>query len=78
MKPFSLCNVSIIVLLLQYLLKQPVIFVADAKQATGLSYKAANNLVADFEKSGILKEMTGQSRNRFFVFDQYLGLFRQD
>jgi len=64
--------------LLQYLLKQPVIFVEDAKRVTGLSYKAANNLVADFERSDILREMTGQSRNRFFVFDQYLGLFRQD
>ncbi|MGK6350675.1 Fic family protein [Parapedobacter sp. DT-150] len=64
--------------LLQYLFKQPIVFVEDAKQATGLSYKAANNLIADFESSGILKETTGQSRNRSFVFDKYLDLFRKD
>jgi Fic family protein len=62
-------------LLLQALLKKPVVNVLQAKKITGLSYKAANDLIADFMKEGILKEMTGQSRNRVFVFDQYLKLF---
>ena len=39
------------------------------------SYKAANDLVLDFVNEGILKEMTGRSRNRVFVFEQYLNLF---
>jgi Fic family protein len=63
-------------LLLQALLKKPVINVLQAKKITGLSYKAANNLINDFVQSGILKEMTGQSRNRVFVFHQYLSLFQ--
>lgn len=62
-------------LLLQALLKKPVINVLQAKTISGLSYKAANNLVTDFVRAGILKEMTGQSRNRIFVFEQYLNLF---
>ncbi len=62
-------------LLLQALLKKPVINVLQAKNITGLSYKAANSLIADFAGAGILKEMTGQSRNRVFVFEQYLNLF---
>jgi len=62
-------------LLLQALLKKPVINVLQAKNITGLSYKAANNLITDFVGAGILKEMTGQSRNRVFVFEQYLNLF---
>jgi Fic family protein len=62
-------------LLLQALLKKPVVNVIQAKKITGLSYKAANDLITDFMKEGILKEMTGQSRNRIFVFDQYLKLF---
>ncbi len=61
--------------LLQALLKKPVINVLQAKSITGLSYKAANNLITDFVRSGILKEMTGQNRNRVFVFEQYLNLF---
>ncbi|WP_235941557.1 Fic family protein [Cyclobacterium roseum] len=62
-------------ILLQNLLKKPVIHVNDVKNATGLSFKAANDLVADFIKVGILKEMTGQQRNRIFVFESYLNLF---
>lgn len=62
--------------LLQHLLKQPIVSVDDAKNATGLSYKAANDLITDFENTGILKEITGQTRNRLFVFEKYLALFR--
>jgi hypothetical protein len=32
-------------------------------------------LVKDFIDVGFLKEMTGQSRNRLFVFENYLNLF---
>lgn len=63
-------------LLLQALLKKPVINVMQAKDITGLSYKAANNLITNFVEAGTLKEMTGQSRNRVFVFEQYLNLFK--
>lgn len=61
--------------LLQAILKKPVINVLQARSITGLSYKAANNLITDFVSAGILKEMTGQNRNRVFVFEQYLNLF---
>jgi len=62
-------------ILLNNLLKKPVIHVNQVKEVTGLSYKAANNLVSDFIKVGILKEMTGQQRNRVFVFEAYIKLF---
>jgi len=62
-------------LLLHSLLKKPVIHVNQVKEVTGLSYKAANDLVSDFIRVGILKEMTGQQRNRVFVFEAYLKLF---
>lgn len=61
--------------LLQNLLRRPVIHVNQVKEVTGLSYKAANDLVSDFLKVGILKEMTGQQRNRVFVFESYINLF---
>jgi Fic family protein len=62
-------------LLLQHLFKKPVIHVNQAKEITNSTYKTANELVDDFVKAGILKEMTGQIRNRVFVFDEYLKLF---
>jgi hypothetical protein len=45
------------------------------KEVTRSSYKSANDLVSDFVNVGILKEMTGQNRNRIFGFDQYLKMF---
>ncbi|MDP5172539.1 MAG: Fic family protein [Bacteroidia bacterium] len=63
-------------LLLQHLLKNPVIHVKQAQNLLEVSYKSANDLITDFVQVGILKEATGQSRNRVFLFDQYLNLFR--
>lgn len=62
-------------ILLQYLFKKPVIHVNQVKDATNCTYKTANDLVAEFVNAGILKEMTGQSRNRVFIFDEYIKLF---
>ena len=61
--------------LLQLLLRKPIVNVNQVKDITDLSYKAANNLVFDFIEKGILKEVTGQTRNRLFLFDKYLKLF---
>jgi Fic family protein len=62
-------------LLLQFLFKKPIVHVNQVKEITKCSYKSANDLVSDFVNAGILKEMTGQNRNRIFVFDQYLKMF---
>lgn len=62
-------------ILLQHLFKKPVMHVNQVKDITNSSYKTANDLVTEFVKFGILIEMTGQSRNRVFVFEEYLNLF---
>jgi Fic family protein len=62
-------------LILQQLFKKPIIHVREVQEITKTSFKAANDLVGDFVKADILKEMTGQSRNRVFVFEEYLQLF---
>lgn len=61
--------------LLNYLFQHPIVDVREVQEVTKLSYKAANDLVADFIKAKIVKETTGQSRNRLFSFDEYLKLF---
>lgn len=63
-------------ILLQILLKNPIIHVKQAQKLLEVTYKSANDLIADFVRAGILKEVTGQSRNRVFIFDDYLKLFR--
>ena len=36
----------------------------------------ANRLIADFQKLGILEELTGYKRNRIYAFAKYIKLFR--
>jgi Fic family protein len=62
-------------ILLQHLFKKPVVHVNQVKDITNSTYKTANDLVTEFVSVGILKEMTGQSRNRVFMFDEYIKLF---
>lgn len=62
--------------LLNELFRKPVIHVKQAQNLLNVSYKAANDLISEFVQNGILKEMTGQSRNRVFIFDDYLKMFR--
>lgn len=61
--------------LLHALLQHPVTTVEQARQHTDLSYKAANDLIGQMLQDGILKELTGQSRNRIFIFEKYLNAF---
>ena len=62
--------------LLHALFSKPVVTTKDAQNITGLSPKAANDLVQAFLTAGILKETTGYQRNRVFSFEDYLRLFR--
>jgi len=62
--------------LLVYLFSDPVINIKDVEKALSVQYVAANNLVQDFMNLGILKEKTGYSRNRIFIMNDYIKLFR--
>ncbi|QES90214.1 Fic family protein [Rhizosphaericola mali] len=61
--------------LLNELFIHPIITVEEAKKITQLSYKATNDLITVMIQHSILREITGQSRNRIFVFDAYLTAF---
>ena len=61
--------------LLTHLFSQPVVRVQDVEILLSTSKKTAGELVAALVGLGILVEMTGQRRNRLFVFDEYLKLF---
>lgn len=61
--------------LLQKLFKKPVVTIKDVEALTGLSNKAAAELVKAFEEQKILVELTGYKRNRVFLFSDYMKLF---
>ncbi|MBD3370108.1 Fic family protein [Candidatus Fermentibacteria bacterium] len=60
---------------LESLYSSPIVSVKDVRKITGTSYPAANNLVARLADMGILFEFTGQSRNRRFMYLDYVNLF---
>lgn len=65
------------VLLLQRLFERPTITVNQTKELLQVSFKSANDLINEFVRVGILKEITGQNRNRVFVFAEFLALFQE-
>jgi Fic family protein len=59
------------------LFKHPVVQVKDVAKALDLSPKAAGDLINKFIELKILKEITGNRRNRFFGFWEYFSLFEK-
>ena len=60
---------------LEHLYKQPIISVSNVQGLIGTTYVAANGLVARMVENGILREYTGQARNRRFMYQSYVDLF---
>lgn len=58
-----------------HLFTKPLVTIKDVQTMTGLSPKAANDLVRTFMDKKILVEITGYQRNRIFVFDEYVRMF---
>lgn len=62
---------------LEHLYQLPIITVIAVQKLTNTSYPAANNLIKNFVKAGLLVEMTGNKRNRRFIYHEYLNLFSE-
>lgn len=63
--------------LMRHLYARPVVDVKWVAQTTGAATNTAATLIADLVSFGVLTEITGQRRNRLFVFQDYIELFRQ-
>jgi len=58
------------------LFSQPAITPKMLSQELKTGYVTANRLISDLERLGVLREMTGYTRNRVFVLTEYLNLFK--
>lgn len=63
------------ILVLNSFFKRPLQSVEEAAETSQLTYKSAASLIVEFQKLGILKEITGQNRNRIFMFEKYVRIF---
>lgn len=60
---------------LNSLYSNPIVSVKKLQKHLNLQYNSANNLIKNLVDLGVLAEITGQSRNRFFVMVEYMELF---
>ncbi len=60
---------------LEHLYEHPIVSVNDVQNVIGTTWPAANDLVARMVACGILSEITGQARNRRFIYQSYTDLF---
>ena len=63
---------------LEYLYQNPIVSVAQVQELVGITFPAANNLVARLVEHDILREYTGQKRNRRFIYQDYIQLFHDE
>ncbi|MBV6510663.1 MAG: Adenosine monophosphate-protein transferase SoFic [Ignavibacteriaceae bacterium] len=62
---------------LNYLYRYPVFTAAYLAEELKISVPTANTIIRDFVKLNIIKEVSGNKRNRMYVFEEYLKLFRR-
>jgi Fic family protein len=63
--------------LMRRLYKRPIVDVKEAASVIGSTTNTASALINDLVTYGVLQEMTGQRRNRFFMFRDYFALFER-
>lgn len=62
--------------LLQMMYTTPILNARSVEKGLEISFSSANRLLKSLREFGILVETTGHSRNRIFVLEEYLNLFR--
>ncbi len=63
--------------LVRFLYARPVVDVKAVMKRLDTTTNTATSLIADLVKYGILEEITGQRRNRLFMFREYIDLFKK-
>lgn len=63
--------------LLDYLYAQPIITIKIVENILQNTFQTANKLVEQLVKLNILEEMTGQKRNRIYIYRPYMDLFNK-
>ncbi len=63
--------------ILERLYREPFIEVNQVAEMLEVSYANANTIVTALADLGLLREATGHQRNRIFVYEDYVALFRE-
>jgi Fic family protein len=63
--------------LLDSLFERPVTGIKNVETYLQTTFQTANKLINQLVRLGIIKEMTGQKRNRVYIYQPYLNLFNK-
>ncbi len=63
--------------LLDHLFEMPMVSVREAEKIMDVAYVTAAGVIGNMEEAGILKEITGQKRNKIFRYEPYIDLFKR-
>ena len=63
--------------LLQVLSERPIVTLNEVCRRTNLSFPTATKGITVLVKLGIVRELTGQRRNRIFAYDHYLAILNE-
>lgn len=61
--------------IIDYLYSNPIINVHKVKEITSKTLKTAYSIIYDLERLEIIKEVTGASRGKLYLFESYIRLF---
>jgi Fic family protein len=64
-------------ILIKALYQNPIIDSNSACDLLNIAPSTANRLISDFQKAGILEELTGYKRNRKYIFREYFNIFQK-
>ncbi len=62
---------------MQHLYATPLININGVAKLLGLQHNTASALITDFEKYGVLKELTNNKRNKLYGFEEYIEIFNR-
>lgn len=70
-------SASTVLRVFRVLCEKPLINLNQVCKQTGMSFPAATKAMNSMEKIGIVREITGQQRNRVFAYDRYLAILSE-
>ncbi len=63
---------------LEWLYENPYSSIGDVSEAHNIGYDTASSYVSELVKLGILREMTGKRRDRFYQYEDYMKILRAE
>ncbi len=63
--------------ILEKLFYNPLITIKEISTSFEISYQAASTLISQIEGIGILKEITGQKRNKRYIYAEYMNILSE-